>query len=141
MDKNILNTLQNKSGFIAFKAASEKDIAKLLQTLNLSSFPKLPDDYCDFLQQSDGFIFNDIELYGCNIHKRQGYEFPNIEFIARLTSGNSFFHKNIIIGLISEEIIIYNAENAFYAVIDRVTLDYLAQYDSFAELLKFLTAQ
>lgn len=141
MDKNILNNLQNKSGFTVFKAASEKDIAKLLQTLELSSFPKLPDDYCDFLRLSDGLICNDIELYGCTPHKRPQYEFPNIEFIAGLTSNNSFFHKNIIIGLVSEEIIIYNTENAFYAIIDRVTLDYLAQYDSFTDLLEFLTAQ
>ena len=133
--------LKNISGIITFPPAQEKDIKKLSQMLVLSSFPSLPDDYYSFLQLSDGLIFNDIELYGCYIHKRKNYEFPNIEFVARLTSGNDFFRQNIIIGLMSEEIIVYNEKNAFYGIIDRVTLDYLGQYASFAELFKFLTNQ
>lgn len=133
--------LKNIPNIITFPQAQDKDIAKLAQTLALSSFPSLPDDYYSFLQISDGLILNDIELYGCHTHKRKNYEFPNIEFVARLTAGNDFFRKNIIVGLISEEIITYNEKNAVYGIIDRVTLEYLDQYDSFAELFKFLTSQ
>lgn len=130
--------LTNAPGITAFPPATTKEISKLSQGLARFGVSDIANDYYSFLKQTDGLILNDVELYGCNTHKRNFYEFPNIEFIVQLTADNDFFKKNVIIGLMSEEIILYNGENSFYAIADRVTLDYLAQYKSFTELLEAL---
>ena len=140
MGSELQKFLTSTPGITAFPPATTKDISKISQNLARFDISNIADDYCSFLKQTDGLIFNDIELYGCNTHKRKTYEFPNIEFIVQLTTDNSFFKNNIIIGLMSEEIILYNGKNHFYAVADRVTLDYLAQYKSFFELLSALAA-
>lgn len=139
MVKQILQNLNNHPGLILFNPASNNDIVKLNHFLTDYKALDLPEDYQDFLRLTDGLIFNDLELYGCHCRARPGYEFPSIEFIYKLTLDNSFFRNNIILGLLSEEIVVYNYTNSFYSLIDRVTLDYLIQYSSFKELLAYLT--
>lgn len=139
MIKQILDNLSAHPCLTLFSPAKDSEIDHLNQILAANKTPSLPQDYQDFLRLSDGLIFNDLELYGCRSRQRKEYEFPSIAFIYKLTLENGFFRNNIILGLLSEEIVVYNHVNSFYSLIDRVTLDYLVQYSSFEELLSFLT--
>lgn len=138
MISKFLNLYKNQSNCICFPPA-EEDSYTLIDNYSLKhNLCKLPDEYKMFLKLTNGLSYDGVEFYGTIPHERieKGYTFPDIIMMCQNYENYDFFSRKIVIGQISESIILYDDKNSAYAVVDRLNLRSRVECDSFAEILE-----
>ena len=136
----LLQQASNTPGGIVFSGATEEDLQKTNQLLCQNSFASLPEEYVSFLCLSDGLSYDGLELFGTKQHSRpqKNYIFDNIASINQSFIEFDFFVNKIIIGRMSEYLIVYNKTDKKYTIIDRVNLWTQTEFSTFVELLENL---
>ncbi|MDR1026486.1 MAG: YrhA family protein [Lactobacillus sp.] len=136
-----LNLFKDQESCITFKPSSPEEIDRINEYLISKRFCPLPLEFIQFLKQTNGFIFNGIELFGSIPHYRaeKKYIFPDLEKVNSHYDTYMFFTKKVILGRMSESILTYDSKDGFYSVVDRMKLRSRFETKTFQELLKYLT--
>ncbi len=123
---------------ITFTPCSENEIAKASSLLAASGFCALPEEYKEFLRQTDGLSYNGVEFFGIQNHNRilKKYTFPDIAASTFHYKGYAFFKRKLVLGRISEALICYDNISDDYTIVDRVSLRPLNGGKTLADLFK-----
>lgn len=138
MISKFLNLYKNRSNCICFPPAEENSYNLIDEYLLEHNQCKLPDEYKMFLKLTNGMSYDGIEFYGTIPHERieKSYTFPDIIMMCQNYANYEFFSHKIVIGQISESIILYDNISASFAVVDRLNLRSRVECDSFAKILE-----
>ncbi len=111
-------------GAVMFPAAKEDDVRMLRMTLGRHKLPSLPMDYVQFLNLTDGMLWNGMQFYGVHSHARDnlGYTFPsilevNMDYLTRKRNRNF-----LILGEVDEDLIVYAHKEKTYQLVDKMDL-------------------
>ena len=109
---------------ITFTPCSENEIAKASSLLAASGFCALPEEYKEFLRQTDGLSYNGVEFFGIQNHNRilKKYTFPDIAASTFHYKGYAFFKRKLVLGRISEALICYDNISDDYLFYTMLTL-------------------
>lgn len=139
MAEHILPLFKQKTGCITFEALSQAALEDTNSYLLNNNFAELPDEYINFLKISDGFSYNGIELFGCSPKPREGkkYIFPDLMESNRPFAKYDFFKGKVIVGKLSESLVIFDKKNQSYAVADRINLRSRLEVYGISDLFKY----
>ena len=137
MNKELVEKLFAKSGCIAFSPATKAYIDRAQAQLKEMNFAALPDDFLDFLSYCDGCYYDGLEMFGTKPHPRhkKQYTFRNLSEENRDFCDYTFFIGKLIIGRMSEHLLVYAGQNKIYAVLDRVNLCSMVESSDFDGLI------
>lgn len=137
MIEQYVETLKSYKGSITFPPSNAEQIQEVNNTLKKYQFSTIPEEYQTFLERSNGYTYNGVEFFGTISHPREakGYIFPDLTITNIHYSQYSFFNNKIIIGRVSESMMLYDKSSDTYAVVDRLTLRSRVEVRSFEELL------
>lgn len=143
MTSSSFEAILNKKYFIYFPQATSQQIESASKQLEELNIPKIPEDYENFLKNSNGLSYNGLELFGTEDYPREEkkYIFPSLLSSNRDFINYEFFIQKLIIGITSENFIIYDNITKNYALTDAISLHIIEEYHSFNELIKFLLKQ
>lgn len=138
MVNQYLTYFKNVPCSVAFAPATEANIIKIEAELTCRNFASIPEEYKTFLKLTDGISFNGIEFYGTTQHYRQekDYTFPDLISVNKEYLNYDFFINKIIIGGISESLLLYDQTNKTYTITDRTNLRPHMEVNTFTDLLK-----
>ena len=110
-----------KANACVFKPLPEKDLIDLRMTMAKKGLPPIPADYLQFLNLTDGLIYNGLLFFGIKEHDREAsvYTYPSI-----LSINEDFQKRNrrkdvLIVGEKDEDFIIYRPKEKMYQLMDR----------------------
>ena len=137
MIKTLLEKTFAQNGCICFPPSAEENILLTNQQLSSLGFAALPPDFAALLSVCDGFYYDGLEILGVKPHPRplKNYTFADIVEVNRPFAEYVFFKGKVIIGRLSENIIVYDGINKLFAVIDRVNLCSQVEFSDFADLM------
>lgn len=124
MIKATFNQLANKKGCITFPPADKDTMEETNKYMIENKRSDIPLDYRMLLNLSNGLIYNGVEFMGTKAHLREEkqYTFPSLIEINSFTTNYDFFCNKLILGRVSESVILYDKDINSYAVVDRVNL-------------------
>ena len=117
----ILNTL-NKDNAVFFPPVDERSLRFINSLLPSHHFPPIPVDYISLLKQTDGLVWNGVELYGTRANDRDmlGYTLPG------LIEANLDFNDvppmngKLLLGSAAEDLFVYDSVDQKYHIINRM---------------------
>ena len=135
----LLTQLKMK-GALVFPAATLTEAQAISILLVKSGFPRIPRGYLTFLEQSDGFQFEDVELFSCANHERAGTVFnqPTLEGYQTKYAKGNFFSSRLVLGRALESLVCYNAQNKCYELVDRDSLQVVLKFPRFVDMFYHL---
>lgn len=135
---NLLTLIKKFPECITFTPCPESEITKVSTLLAASGFCALPQEYKEFLRQTDGLSYNGVEFFGIQNHNRtlKKYTFPDIAASTFHYKGYAFFRHKLVLGRISEALICYDQNSDDYTIVDRVSLRPLNGGKTLTDLLK-----
>lgn len=138
MISKYVNFFRAKNGCVTFEPASDEDIEHVEAELTTRGFANIPSDYKVFLKLTNGLTYNGIEFFGTSPHYRpeKDYTFPDIISESKQYINYDFFTQKIIIGRISENILLYDKKNDYYGIVDRTNLRSRIEVETFLEFIK-----
>lgn len=141
MNKKDLEFFFANQNNLCVSGASNEQITSINIKLSEKNIPQIPDSYINFLKKNNGFNFDGLEFFGTEdiTREEKRYIFPSLLSSNQDFANYEFFANKLIIGIISENFIIYNAENKNYAIIDTINLHTLEEFSSFDTLFNYLT--
>lgn len=127
-------------GCIVFPPATAEAIITVNAFMNSHNLALVPEEYQHFLKLGDGMSFDGIEFFGTQPQQRleKKYIFPDLIQMAKPYIKYEYFYRKLVIGRLSETIILYDAVQNIYALIDRVNLRTHLELHSFEELFTYL---
>lgn len=136
----LLTQLKKYPGCISFPPASQTETTQTTAVLRSYGLAPIPQDYTDFLFLSNGLIVNGIELAGSLPHHRpqKNYIFPDLLQINRPYTRHEYFKGRLLLGSLSESLIIYDETNRLYTLKDRINLRSRLEVGSTAEVLQII---
>ena len=143
MHNNLQEILAKQKDIICFTGANDEQIASISQKLLKNNIPSIPETYISFLKTSNGLSYDGTELFGTEDIPREEkkYIFPSLFSSNQDFSNYEFFINKLIIGITSENFIIYDSENTKYLIIDAISLHPLEEFSDLTELLNYLLNQ
>ena len=140
MNKEKITTLFSQTGCVNFPAAEEKDIQKINSDLMICELPPLPQDYKDFLLITNGFIYDGLEFFGTKSYdrKEKNYTFSGLSDINLKFVEYQFFSDKLIIGKMSENLIIYDSTNGYYSIVDSINLCSQIEFSEFKDIINII---
>ncbi len=134
----ILNNMYQNYAVI-FPAANIMDIQRTSISLVKQGFVQIPNDYIQFLSTTDGLNWNGVEFFSIHEHERKDCVFPNLLLNAYQTTQNlkALFPKSLILGMAPEQLILYEAPQKEYTIINRYTFNRVVQLPRFVDVLYF----
>ncbi len=125
---------------IYFPPTLMKEIEETNNWLLMQKFCALPEEYQNFLLNSNGLSCNGLDLYGSCSHYREtkNYKFPSIQDINQNFINYRFFKDKVIIGSWNESLIYYDKRGNYYALADRINLRSRYEFDGFEKILNYL---
>ncbi len=138
MIEHYLKYFQRLPGSVVFEPALEANLVKIDNELTERKFSAIPKEYRNFLQSNDGLIFNGVEFYGSVPHYREekNYTFPNLITVNEYYLNYDYFIRKLVIGRISENILVYDGAENTYAITDRINLRPVIETENLAAFLK-----
>lgn len=123
-----------------FPPAQPKELDTVNSFLISQGLAEIPSEYEEFLRLSNGMSFDGVEFFGSLPQQRPKYNyiFPDLVIAAKPYCKYEYFKGKIIIGRLSESIILYNANEELYALIDRVNLRSRMEWPTFEELFRYM---
>lgn len=137
MIDDLLKSFLKNPACITFDGSTTEDIEKINILLQSQNFAIIPQQYQAFLQLTNGFICDGVELMGTLPHRREEkqYIFPDLSQINKPYANYEYFTHKLILGRSSESLIIYDSLNNYYAIADRVNLFSRMEVNNVEELL------
>jgi len=136
MLNRILETLR-KDDAVFFPPVDERSLRFVGSMLASHHFPSIPNDYIALMKQTDGLLWNGVELYGSRANDREafGYTLPglieaNLEF-----SAFDAMRGKLLLGRASEELFVFDNADRQYHVIDRLDFSVSCSFPTFSEAL------
>ncbi len=125
---------------IYFPPTIAKELEEANTWLLMQKFCALPEEYQNFLYNSNGLSCNGLELYGSCAHYRdtKNYKFPSLQDINHNFINYRFFKDKVIIGSWNESLIYYDKRGNYYALADRINLRSRYEAESFEKILNYL---
>jgi tetratricopeptide (TPR) repeat protein len=117
--------------------ATDDDMDICMTELFNHDFPIPPDDYMDFLGESDGLNWNGITFFGT------GENGP----FASLLKANQYYENRpnlngrTVLGAMDEDLIIFDPEHQIYQIVARIDCLEYERFNNLRELLKRLTGR
>ncbi|MBN2676076.1 MAG: SMI1/KNR4 family protein [Alphaproteobacteria bacterium] len=129
-----------KDCFKTFDPVSKEQLKLIQGALKNNRLIPLPEDYCDFLNESNGGICGDIEFYGTAEHffKKRFFTFPDIVNYNKRYLDDSFLFNRVIIGQDSQVFFIYDGQKKTYLICDRISFIPIKAFRIFEDLKKYL---
>ncbi len=110
--------------------------------LSNSNRAKLPNDYKKLLEKHNGIIAVPLEFYGCESIKRDkyNYKFPSILEINEIfkETNNHFMEQKVMLGSLLLDIIIFDAKDKKYKILNRLSFQSLAVFENLDTLLDYI---
>lgn len=140
MIKSLLEKILAQNSCIYFPPSAEENVLLTNQQLSELGFASLPPDFTILLSVCDGFYYDGLEILGVKPHPRpvKNYIFAGLAEVNRPFAEYAFFKGKVIIGRMSENIIVYDDVNKLFAIIDRVNLCSQVEFSDFGSLLASL---
>ncbi len=137
-----LNTILNnmyQNYAVIFPAANIMDIQRTSISLVKQGFVQIPNDYIQFLSTTDGLNWNGVEFFSIHEQERKDCVFPSLQLMPYQTTQNlkALFPKSLILGMAPEQLILYEAPQKEYTIINRYTFNRVVQLPRFADVLYF----
>jgi hypothetical protein len=119
MDFTIFDLLREKGAYVA-PAATDAEIEECNRRLETCDFPRLPEEYADFLKIANGFAWNGFQFFGATRTKKTTSDFV-LRDIVSYNDEYSYEEGVLIFGSFDEVYYVYDAERKDYRSIDRLT--------------------
>jgi len=107
---------------VFFYPADKQAIEFASSLLENNKFTSLPAEYVEILNETDGLIWNGVELFGTKPHNRESYEyiFPSIIDVNTEFSRRDILNKRVILGHAAEEAFVYDSRFKQFQVVRRM---------------------
>lgn len=102
-----------------------------------AGFIRIPRGYLNFLNLSDGLVWNGMELFSCTAHERAGTVFDHptlVEYHVKYAKG-LFFAKRLVLGRGTEFLICYDSASHCYELVARDSLKPMLKLPRFEDIL------
>lgn len=111
-------------------------IERINAVLSRHRYAILPPDYLDFLSQTNGLVFEDLEFYGLEKQhiKHRFFSFPDIVEYNQKMTDDAFMLSKLILGQDSQSLFVYDEKTCSYLVCDRISLQIIESFAGFKEL-------
>ena len=111
-------------GAVMFPPAKEDDIRLLRLTLARHKLPTLPMDYVQFLNLTDGLLWNGMQFYGVQAHNRDnlGYTLPGLLEVNMDYASRKRRQDFLVLGEVDEDLIVYAPKEKTYQLVDKMDL-------------------
>lgn len=122
---------------VVFSPIDAKEAPQASVTLIKAGVPAIPTDYITFLTATNGLSWNGITLFSLNsIEREKGAFFhPGIMQNYAFCQNNAVMKRKILLGWGLETLIVYDAANKEYQILDRYTYESVASYPTFVDFL------
>lgn len=132
-----LQKIIKHSGCITFNGATDAEIAQTNAFLKNQNFAEIPKAYYELLHITNGLICDGVELMGTQSHPRQEkrYIFSDLLQINKPYANYEYFAQKLILGRLSESLIVYDQTSDYFAIVDRVNLLSRMEVDGLENLL------
>lgn len=140
MISDLVGIFKKMHGCIMFDGADNEEIEFVNKFLSEQKFSPMPREYAEFLKLTNGFIYNGIEFFGTTYHFREEkkYYFPDIITINKHYKKYNFFRDKVILGRLSESLLIYDKKENRFSIVDRIKLRARTEVKTFEEFLEIL---
>jgi hypothetical protein len=124
---------------ILFPPAARAKIDFAGAMLKNDGFAEIPDEYAEFLMQSDGAISADAEFYGAEPHARKGFAYPSIVEANRpmAQSGCAAARGSVMLGAVLEGALFFEPGGGI-VLRSRFSLAHLAKFETFGKAVEEL---
>ena len=139
MNTHKLKDLKNLQGASVFFPAPMDERQACYYDFKKEFSIELPDDYFDFLQISNGFIYKKIDIFGTRL---QHLSDKNL-YMEGVIEINRFHYTQlkatgiIVLGKTEVHLLCYNAHKNVFLSINRMTTDLYKTFESFKSMLFF----
>jgi len=124
--KSSLLELMRQADGLLFLAANAADLASVLRRVRDELGIEPPDDYMDFLRQSDGAISDGLMIYGSRTHLVDDVEMPELVGInLERREYRDDLGDLLLLGEVDDDFAAYRPSDKLYWRIDRVSGDLL----------------
>ena len=142
MSTGTVNTLLNgmyQNYASVFSPVGLMDIQRVSIQLVKQGLVQFPNDYIQFLEITDGLSWNGLEFFSIHEHERKDCVFPNIQLLSYQATQNlkSMFPKSLVLGMAPEHLILYEAPQKEYTIVDRYTYAPVIKLPRLADVLYF----
>ena len=138
MISRYLNHFRQSPGSVVFEPAVDANLTRIDAELTSRNFSAIPGEYRNFLKLNAKRKRNGIEFYGSIPHYREkkNYTFPNLITVNEYYLNYDYFIRKLVIGRISENILLYDGAENVYSVTDRINLRPVIEAENLAAFLK-----
>jgi len=105
-----------------------------LEDLARTQGVELPPEYRQFLAFSDGAMFGETCLYGCEPHIAQPHSSVTMT-LDEANEGRPAARQAVVLGASSEDLVVFDGQSGKFALADRIDLDPFDSFDSLSALL------
>lgn len=127
---------------ITFEKAEKAKIDFINAMLKNNEFSIIPYEYEQFLVLSNGLIALPCELYGTETINRQeyNYKFPNIIDANKvfIENKNPLMKNRVMLGTIAFDIIIFDANDNKFKILNRFNFETIETFSSFNNILDYI---
>ncbi len=137
----IINMLNEDSGAMIPRSASDEDIAQCQQDLVDLSLEPLPQGYIDFLKKVNGLAWNGIEFYSTDqiVEADNPTSFRLMDLVSMNDEFNDLYEldEKVLLGRADEDYYTYNIETEKYEALELESREAWEEFDTFDELFCF----
>ncbi len=135
---NLLLCLQDQDPFLA-PGAHPDALTEIAEALEDMDAPALPKDFALFLRETNGFIWNGIQIFGTIeiIIEKPRTIVPALPTINdSYASSLSEMQNRLLLGRSEDDLYVYDAKLAEYWILDRHGLEAIDSFPCFLDLLR-----
>ena len=133
------NMVPNSLKFSGASIAKIDFTNAMLKNNNLS---EIPSEYQEFLKETNGLLLPPYEFYGTEVidRKEYNYKYPNLIDIniPLVKNKNPLIENRIIIGSVFFDVIIFDAIDKKFKIINRVNFEIIESFDNFKQLFEYV---
>ena len=138
MISRYLNHFRQSPGSVVFEPAVDANLTRIDAAHTSTKFYAITGENRKFIKLKERLIFNGIEFYGSIPHYREkkNYTFPNLITVNEYYLNYDYFIRKLVIGRISENILLYDGAENVYSVTDRINLRPVIEAENLSAFLK-----
>ena len=133
----VLQTAQDTGGIILVKSATDLQIQKTEADLESKGLT-LPNEYTDFLKETNGLYWAGLEFFGTSVTKKDG------AVITDLVTQNDLYQKlcgndsPLFLGRSDEENFLYDTKERTYLIVDEFSKEVAKSFPLFEQMFEYL---
>lgn len=133
----VLQTAQDTGGIVLAKPAVDSQIQTVQEYLKTNGL-SLPNEYIDFLKETNGLYWAGLEFFGTTVTKKDS------SVITDLITQNDLYQKlnehnsPLFLGRSDEENFLYDATGRTYLVVDEFSKEVAKSFPLFEQMFEYL---